>query len=192
MSIRQSPSGGALTQRVNHGWRCVVCALAMIALVAPVSASAQELWRGLQAGASPEAVRQAFPDAAPPLALATLADGETDDLVTHGLFWDDRLMEVRFFFQEQKLETVQLSPVGVAASRSQANLALAHSLADALTDQYGAPYECGDKTFADIGLFECKWLRQPITVRLWYEDAAGQAPSLRIVFRKAGDIAYDF
>jgi len=29
-------------------------------------------------------------------------------------------------------------------------------------------------------------------IRLWYLDVLGQAPSLRVVFRKADDAAYDF
>jgi hypothetical protein len=158
----------------------------------PDRVAAQELWRGLDLGASPKSVRQAFPDATQPLSIVTLADGETDDLVTHGLFLGDRLMEVRFFFREGGLTTVQLAPVAIDPGRPADNLQFARTLAGRLTTRYGQPFDCGDKSYAGVDLYECKWLAKPIVVRLWYLDAQGQAPSLRIVFRKADDAAYDF
>jgi hypothetical protein len=183
-----SLAGRAVT---GQGWLLGLAALAMIASLVPANAPAQALWRGVDAGASPEAVRAAVPDATPPLALTTLADGETDDLVTHAFQWNDRLMEVRFFFREAKLAAVQLSPI-VAPGDTAANRRLAHDLAGAITADRGAPYECGDKDYADVALYECKWLAPPLVIRLWYEDVAGQAPTLRIAIRKAGDISYDF
>ena len=194
MTAGRSPLGGATPPQPLYDGRRVLAplALSIIALAAPASATAQALWRGLEAGASPDEVRRAHPDAAAPIAVATLADGETDDLVTHGIFWGDRLMEVRFFFREGKLASVQLTPAGGLPADSAANLQLARGAADDVSAQYGAPYECGDKSFADVSLFECKWISQSIVVRLWYEDAAGQSPTLRIAFRKAGDVAYDF
>jgi hypothetical protein len=147
--------------------------------VAATSVSAQALWRGLAAGARANDVIRAFPEASRPPVVVTLADGETDDLVTHGLFWNDRLMEVRFFFRAGGLASVQLTPAALDPAAPATNLALAHD-------------ECGDRSFADIALFECKWTRQPVVVRLWYESAAGQSPTLRIAYRMLGDISYDF
>ncbi len=150
------------------------------------------MWRGLDVGASLNSVRQAFPDATQPLSVTTLADGETDDLTTHGLFLGDRLMDVRFFFRDGGLTSVQLSPVAVAVQKQTANLSLARDLAGRLTARYGAPFDCGDKSYAGLGLYSCKWLEGPIIIRLWYLDAQGQASTLRIAFRKADDAAYDF
>ena len=73
-----------------------------------------------------------------------------------------------------------------------ANLGAAERLTGELTAQYGQPFDCGDKSYAGVGLYECKWLAKPLVVRLWYEDVLGEASSLRIVIRKADDAAYDF
>ena len=124
--------------------------------------------------------------------MTTLADGETDDLATHGLFLGDRLMEVRFFFRDNGLTSVQLTPVAADVQTHAQNLRLATDIADRLTARFGAPFDCGDKTYAGIGLYACKWLDGPIIVRLWLLDAQGQAPTLKIAFRKADDAAYDF
>lgn len=169
-----------------------MCALIACVVAYPDRAPAQALWRGLEVGASVKSVRQAFPDATQPLSVTTLADGETDDLTTHGLFLGDRLMEVRFFFRDNGLTSVQLSPVAVGAQPQAQNLALADDLAGRLSARYGAPFDCGDKSYAGVGLYTCKWLEGPIIVRLWYLDVHGQAPTLRVAFRKADDAAYDF
>jgi hypothetical protein len=133
-----------------------------------------------------------FPDAAPPTALTTLTDGETDDLVSDGLTLAGTPMEVRFFFRESSLATVQIVPIGLKGSQSADNLRLARAIADDLGRSYGAPFACGDRGLGDVALFECKWLAAPIVVRLWYLDVAGQAPTLRVIFRKADDPAFDF
>jgi len=150
------------------------------------------LWRGLNLGASQKTVSEAFPDAKPPPLTVTLADGETDDLVTNAFFVDDRFMEVRFFFREGGLTSVMLSPASIEPARPTHNLRDARTMADRLTARYGAPFDCGDKSYAHVDLYECKWLAKPIVIRLWYLDVLGQAPSLRVVFRKADDAAYDF
>jgi hypothetical protein len=178
----------------RQGWgRGVVCALIIAcAFVRPDPVAAQVLWRGLNLGASPKTVSQAFPDAQPPAASVTLADGETDQLVTHSFFVADRFMEVRFFFREGGLTAVMLTPAAIDPSRPVLNIRAASAMAAQLTQQYGQPFDCGDKSFARVDLYECKWLAKPIVIRLWYLDALGQSPSLRIVFRKADDAAYDF
>ncbi|HEY1425063.1 MAG TPA: hypothetical protein VGF50_00195 [Caulobacteraceae bacterium] len=173
-------------------WGGAVCALMACVFVFPGRAPAQSLWRGLEVGASVNRVRQSFPDATQPLSVTTLADGETDDLTTHGLFLGDRLMEVRFFFRDNALTSVQLAPVAIGAQTRVQNLQLASDLAGRLSARYGAPFDCGDKSYADVDTYACKWLQGPIIVRLWYLDAHGQAPTLRIAFRKADDAAYDF
>jgi hypothetical protein len=146
------------------------------------------LWRGLEVGASVKSVQQAFPAATQPLSVTTLADGETDDLTTHGLFLGDRLMEVRFFFRDNALTSVQLLPV---ATQTQ-NLKLARELADRLSARHGEPFDCGDHSYGGVGLYACKWLEGPVLIRLWYIDAHGEATNLRIAFRTVGDAAYDF
>jgi hypothetical protein len=150
------------------------------------------LWRGLNLGASPKTVSQAFPEARAPAVPVTLADGSSDKLVTNSFFLDDRFMEAKFFFREGGLTAVMLSPPAIDASHPTLNLRAASAMASQLTAQYGAPFDCGDKSFAQVGLYECKWLAKPIVVRLWYLDVLGQSPSLRVVFRKADDAAYDF
>jgi hypothetical protein len=82
--------------------------------------------------------------------------------------------------------------VATATQTQAVNLTLARDLAGRLTARYGEPFDCGDKSYAGLGLYACKWLQGPIIIRLWYLDASGQAPSLRIAFRRADDAAYDF
>jgi len=183
-------AGRALRRKtLRRGAACALIAFAF-AFALTNRAAAQELWRGLPLGASVNSVRQAFPDAAPPSAVATLADGETDDLVTHGLFFDDRLMEVRFFFRDGLLTALQLTPATLGRSRE--DLSFARDMSARLTARYGRAFDCGDQSDADVGLYECKWLDGPIIVRLSYLDVEGQAPSLQITYRKADDAAYDF
>ena len=171
--------------------RGAVCALIALVFAFPDGAAAQALWRGLELGASVKTVGEAFPAATRPLSVTTLADGETDDLVTNDFFLDDRFLQVRFFFREGGLTAVMFSPV-TADEGAVANLGAAERLADKLTDRYGQPFDCGDKSAAGVELYECKWLAKPLVVRLWYEDVLGEAPSLRVVIRKADDAAYDF
>jgi len=171
--------------------RGAICTLIAWVLAFPDSAAAQALWRGLELGASVKTVHAAFPAATRPLSITTLADGETDDLVTNDFFVDDRFLQVRFFFREGGLTAVMFAPAA-PAGQPVANLGAAESLAGALTARYGRPFDCGDKSYAGVGLYECKWLAKPLVVRLWYEDVLGQAPSLRVVIRKADDAAYDF
>jgi hypothetical protein len=136
-------------------------------------------------------VREAFPAATRPLSVTTLADGETDDLVTNDFFLDDRFLQVRFFFLEGALTAVMFSPAAPDGQPA-VNRGAAERLAEKLTDRYGQPFDCGDKSAAGVDLYECKWLAKPLVVRLWYEDVLGEAPSLRVVIRKADDAAYDF
>ena len=157
----------------------------------PTCAPGQELWRGLEVGASLKSVRQAFPDATQPLSVTTLADGETDDLTTHALSLGDRLVEARFFFRDGGLTSVQLVPVARRADPA-ATLQMAKRFSALLSERYGSPFDCGDNSYAGVGLYRCKWLSGPIIIRLWYLDAAGESPSLRVAFRKADDAAYDF
>ena len=185
-ALRRGPHGRASARRD------AICALIALVVAYPGRAPAQELWRGVEVGASVKSVRQAVPDATQPLSVTTLADGETDDLTTHGLVLGGRLMEVRFFFRDNGLTSVQLSPVATDAQSQAENLSLAKDLAGRLSARYGTPFDCGDKSYAGLGLYACKWLQGPIIVRLWYLDASGQAPSLRIAFRRADDAAYDF
>jgi hypothetical protein len=170
----------------------VFALIVICAFVRPDHVAAQELWRGLNLGASPKTVIRVFPDAKRPPLTVTLADGETDQLVTNAFFVDDRFMEVRFFFREGGLTAVMLSPASMDPSRPARNLRAATAMADRLTARYGAPFDCGDKSYAQVDLYECKWLAKPIVIRLWYLDVLGQRPSLRVVFRKADDAAYDF
>jgi len=169
-----------------------LCALILCAFAAPERVVAQTLWRGLELGASPNAVRQAFPTAQPPLSTVTLSDGETDDLVTHDFFDLDRFMTVRFFFRDARLTAVMLSPAVVEAGQPAADRRAASDLAAQLTRRIGSPFDCGDASAAGVHIFRCSWLAKPIVIRLWYLDAIGQAPSLRVVYRKADDAAYDF
>jgi hypothetical protein len=173
--------------RVGRG---AVCALAAVVLAFPNGAAAQALWRGLALGASAKTVREAFPAATRPLSITTLADGETDDLVTNDFFLD-RFLQVRFFFREGGLTAVMFSPA-TPDGQPVANRQAAARLAGQLTARYGQPFDCGDKSYAGVDLYECKWLTKPLVVRLWYEDVLGEAPSLRVVIRKADDAAYDF
>ena len=112
-----------------------------------------------------------------------LADGETDDLVTNAFFKGDRFMDVEVLLGEGGLTAVMLPPPAIEPSR--ANLSAAETIAGRLTARYGAPFDCGDKSYARVGLYACKWLAAPIAIRLWHLDAMGQSPTLRVVFRKA-------
>jgi hypothetical protein len=178
---------------VVRPWRArgALCALIACVFAFPDRVAAQELWRGLELGASANTVREAFPAATRPLAITTLSDGETDDLVTNGFFDGDRFLQVRFFFRDGGLTAVMLAPAAI-----QPNPTLSHrqaeQMADELTGRYGEPFDCGDNAHAGVDLFECKWLAKPLVIRLWYMDVLGQAPTLRIVYRKADDAAYDF
>jgi hypothetical protein len=171
--------------------RIALCALIALVFAFPDGAAAQELWRGLELGASVKTVSEAFPAATRPLSVTTLADGETDDLVTNDFFLDDRFLQVRFFFREGALTAVMFSPA-TPQGQPVANLGAAERLTSELTTQYGQPFDCGDKSYAGVALYECKWLAKPLVVRLWYQDVLGEAPSLRVVIRKADDAAYDF
>jgi len=116
--------------------RGAVCALIALVFAFPDGAAAQALWRGVELGASVKTVREAFPAATRPLSVTTLADGETDDLVTNDFFLDDRFLQVRFFFLEGALTAVMFSPAAPDGQPA-VNRGAAERLAEKLTDRYG-------------------------------------------------------
>ncbi len=191
---RRAPRTGEALLSAVRMWRTkgAVCALIACVLVPPGQVAAQGLWRGLPVGASVTEVKNAFPTATRPLAPTTLADGSSDDLTTTAFVDGDRFMRISFFFREGGLTAVMLTPPAVAPDRPGANLQIASAMAADFTARYGAPFDCGDASDPGLSLYRCKWLDGPIVIRLWYMDALGQAPILRVVYRKADDAAYDF
>ena len=68
---------------------------------------------------------------------------------------------------------------------------LARGIAVDLTGRYGGGYDCGDRSLGDVTAYECKWLRAPLSVRLWYMDTAGEAPLFYVAYRQADDPGYN-
>ena len=89
------------------------------------------------------------------------------------------------------LVSVELTLADLEPARSARNVQLARSIAVDLTGRYGGGYDCGDCSLADATAYECKWLRAPLSVRLWYMDAAGQAPLFYVAYRQADDPGYN-
>lgn len=188
----------------------VLAALISASMIAPV-ASAQPLpadppaptavdpirglplWEGAKIGMTPADIRQLFPAARVPADPVALTGGEIEKLELPGLTLAGRPAAAQFFFRGQELVTVQLALAGLKPNATGANIALVKTIAGQLTRDYpaGAAYDCGDRSLGDVAIYECKWLVKPISIRLMYQDVAGQAPEVRIAYRQSTDPSYD-
>ena len=150
-----------------------------------------DLWRGAKVGMDVTAVRRAFPAAVPPATPTILTGGEIDRLQLSAVDLDGRRAVAHFFFKEGGLVSVELTLPGLKPGESAANARDMARLAEHLTGTYGDAYDCGDRSESDITAYGCKWLRKPLSIRLWYMDVAGQAPLFYLAFRQADDPGYD-
>ena len=150
-----------------------------------------DLWRGAKVGMTASEVRVLFPTTIPPVAPAPLTGGEVDRLQLAGVELAGRPAVAHFFFKDAALVAVELTLIGLRSSASVANVQTAKNIAQTFDAQYGQAYDCGDRSFDEVTTYECKWLRKPLSVRLWYMDTAGQAPLFYVAFRQADDPGYD-
>ncbi len=150
-----------------------------------------DLWRGARVGMNAGEVRRLFPAASAPPAPTMLTGGEVDRLQLAGAFLGGVTATAHFFFKDGGLVSVELFLPDLPVGSSRRNLAEVGRIAADLTARYGAPYDCGEKGGADVTAYGCKWLRSPLSVRLWYMDVAGQAPLSYVAFRQADDPGYD-
>lgn len=150
-----------------------------------------DLWRGAKVGMGVAEVGRLFPAAVPPTTPTVLTGGELDRLQLSGVELDGRPAIARFFFKGPELTSVELNFPGLRPAASETNIALVKQVASHLGLTYGQGYDCGDKSSGNIDVYECKWLRGPLSVRLWYMDVAGQAPLFYLAFRQASDPSYN-
>jgi hypothetical protein len=96
-----------------------------------------------------------------------------------------------FYFKGDGLVAVNINLPDLKPAASAQNVRDMQRIAAGLTAQYGTGYDCGDKSKSNITAYGCKWLKSPLSVRLWYMDVAGQAPLFYLAYRQADDPGYD-
>lgn len=164
--------------------------LMMIAATPAASVHAAALWAGAREGMSPADVRRVCSGAAAPAKPLVLSGGEVERLSLRDPTGGPSPAVVHFFFNGARLASVQLRPEidGVAPASPQRAF---EAWSSALTRRYGVGYDCGDKSFSDVAIYECKWLSGNVSIRFWYADVAGQAPLQYVSFRPASAPGFD-
>ena len=136
-------------------------------------------------------VRRLFPAAQPPAGAVVLTGGESELLELGGVALAGHPAIARFYFKQSELVSVQVGVTDLRPSRSASNEDAARSIADALSRSFGKGYDCGDRSLGDLTAYECKWLRKPLSIRLWYMDVAGQSPLFYVAYRQSDDPGYN-
>ena len=150
-----------------------------------------DLWRGAKVGMGVSQVLALFHGAAAPPNPTTLTGGEVDRLQLTGVDLAGHPAVAHFYFNNDELVSVQLSLNDLRAAASVKNITAAEQISAEISALYGASYDCGDKSFADVAAYECKWLKKPLSIRLWYMDTSGQAPLFYLAYRQADDPGYN-
>lgn len=163
--------------------------LASVLLTSAGAARAQALWGGAEVGMSVDQVRRLYPHASATPGRET--DPVPEVLQAPAPPLGGKPTTARFLFRAGGLIAVQLEP-RVGAGNTQANVEIAKRLAQDYTVRLGQAYDCGDFGSSNIAEYQCKWLNGEVAVRLWYLDVAGQAPVLRLRFRRADDPSLGF
>ena len=150
-----------------------------------------DLWRGALIGMTYSQVLQKFAAATPPIRPSILTGGEVDRLILPGIDLQGYPAVAHFFFKGNELVSVELIISALKSDAAATNIETARRISNGLTEQYRQPYNCGEKSFGDLDAFECKWLKPPLSIRLWYMDVAGQLPLFYVAFRQVSDPGYD-
>jgi hypothetical protein len=146
--------------RLSAHWAiAAVMAVAMVSLLLPAQASAQELWRGARAGDTPAQVQAKFPKATEidysPEERATLptAPGRSE-LRLEDIDVAERNGKATFVFTDNRLISVIVSVETKDMSPGEAKDAF-DDLAGLLSNKYGPPLSCG--VLGGSGS-KCRWL----------------------------------
>jgi hypothetical protein len=150
-----------------------------------------DLWRGAKVGMSEAEVQRLFPLAGPPAKSTILTSGQLERLQLESVDLNGRSATAHFYFSGSQLVTVELTASGFEPGQPTRNMELAKSIAASYSATYGQGYDCGLKSLGDISAYECKWLKGPLSVQLWYMDVAGQAPLFYVAYRQADDPSYN-
>jgi hypothetical protein len=165
--------------------RRLAFAIAVALYGSPAIAAGPELWRGTEAGMTVAQVQAAMPSATP-------GDGnrwrDTERLLSaKGVPIGDEVATAHFLFREGRLGVVSLAfdnlNPGIAARRS--NIDRAIRLSGLVTQKYGSPYACGEKSRGNLGAFECEWRSGSLAIRLNYSDVGGDFPSMGLSYQRA-------
>lgn len=154
-------------------------------------AAGPELWRGTQAGMTVEQVKSVVPSAA-------AGDGnrwrDTERLLSaKAVPIGTESATAHFLFRSGHLSIVSLDFVGLESGPGarHINIDRAARLSGLVTQKYGPPYACGDKSSGSLGAFECEWRAGPLDIRLHYSDVGGDLPSLGLSYEQADTTAAD-
>ena len=150
-----------------------------------------DLWRGAKVGMSETEVRRLFPLAQPPAKPTILTGGQWERLQLDAVDLNGQAATAHFYFASSQLVIVELTASGFESGQPTRNMVLAKSIAASYSATYGQGYDCDLKSLGDISAFECKWLKGPLSIQLWYMDVAGQAPLFHVAYRQADDPSYN-
>lgn len=136
-------------------------------------------------------VRALFPSTIVPESPTILTGGDLDRLLLANIDLDGFPAAAHFFFKDDELVSVELTLPNLKSGATARNLQIVQRISADLTRRYGQGYDCGNKSITDIAEYGCKWLKAPLAIRLWYMDAAGQAPLFYLAFRQVDDPGYN-
>lgn len=151
----------------------------LTALAAGPAAAAQVLWRGLEIGLTPAQVQAARPAARP--SEGPPLDGFGERLTESGISAAGHLWDARFYFRDEALTLVALTPAGThEGSRYEA---MFEDAVRELGERLGPPFSCAYGDFA--GKQECEWRADGRRVHVLLVTQLN-TPLLEITYASAG------
>lgn len=172
----------------------LVVPLVIVSLwLTPSQTRAQSLWRDAKAGMSPEAVRQQFPNAAPPANPTNMRDGSHEALRLTGVLVQEHHFDALFFFKNKKLVQISLE----LQEKGGAVFALQtfRGIRAAFESKYGPADDEKDQDYeTPTGLASFRlvsWRSGRTLITLSYATASGKLQLLNIAYRVAPDSKRD-
>lgn len=147
----------------------------------PSGKAAVPLWNGARSGMSVDQVRALFPAVESSPEPETLYGGVRGELSWPETDVLGQRARVIFFFLPDGggLRQVMARPLAARRQASPENLALARVLAEALTQTYGQPSECGETPLG----FDCLWRSGDVDVALTLIQSTGRTTIFNVSFR---------
>lgn len=163
--------------------RLAIAAAVFAASLTGTSATAQDLWRGVQVGMSPEQVQGLVPEAES--ASGEDIQGETLRLRAGGFELADVAFVANFYFTGDSLQSVILRP------EAEQSATIVMSMAEAIIPQlglkYGPPYDCEihRRSISGITGTHCNWLSGGAQIGLFASHMSYSLPHFSLVYQRA-------
>lgn len=174
----------SLRVKAEGNMKLLTIAAALLAAgLTGTSATAQDLWRGVQVGMSPEQVQDLLPEAK--FASGEDIQGEALRLRAGGFELANVAFEANFYFAGESLQSVILRPE--AEQSATIVMSLAEDIIPQLGLKYGPPYDCEINRHSISGITgtHCNWLSGGAQIGLSASHMSYSLPHFSLVYQRA-------